>query len=206
VSGIFRGDVTVRNLLLYPIGTANGTVADSGGVKVFFNSGPVTTGGSGSVVVFNPDGVATFTAANQPFFKYPEMLGFNQPSAPRTWQFQLDPGVTDFSFTLLLEARIPASAFTVLEPGYGAIVTSDTLRIIAQPVNPAAIDSMRATVKFRSTPLAPADSGLWKGKLYIPGLGGPDSLFLRVVAHSATDSTVVLVYWDDGGLEGIRRR
>ncbi|PYO25629.1 MAG: hypothetical protein DMD73_14025, partial [Gemmatimonadetes bacterium] len=39
-SSLFTSNVTLTNLLALPMNTADGTTADTGGVKVFFNSGP----------------------------------------------------------------------------------------------------------------------------------------------------------------------
>src|SRR5689334_9175653 len=50
----FSSNVTVENLISQPMNTANGTTPDAGGVKVFFNSGPTVTGGTGTVSVANP--------------------------------------------------------------------------------------------------------------------------------------------------------
>src|SRR5690242_13223929 len=75
----FAFDVAVKNLRPQPIGTVNGTVPDSS-ISIFFHQGPTTTLGSGSVSVFNPTGVATFTAPAQPYFRYTEMLPQNATS------------------------------------------------------------------------------------------------------------------------------
>src|SRR3712207_3365794 len=55
-AGTLSADVTVQNLMDQPIGTTDGVNADSS-VRVFFHTGPATTGGSGNVQVANPDGV-----------------------------------------------------------------------------------------------------------------------------------------------------
>ena len=60
----FTSDVTVENLIAQPMNTTNGTTPDAGGIKVFFNSGPTVTGGSGVVSIANADGTQTFTQAN----------------------------------------------------------------------------------------------------------------------------------------------
>src|SRR6266516_2062597 len=68
----FQADVTVQNLTAVPLGTADGTTVT--GVKVFFSSGPSLVSGTGTVSVLHPDGLGTFTGANQPFFLYNEIL------------------------------------------------------------------------------------------------------------------------------------
>src|SRR5207302_5647161 len=69
-SSLFTSNVTLSNLLALPMNTADGTTADTGGVQVFFNSGPSVTGGTGTVTVANADGTGTFTGTGQPFFEY----------------------------------------------------------------------------------------------------------------------------------------
>ncbi|HEX6573692.1 MAG TPA: Ig-like domain-containing protein, partial [Gemmatimonadaceae bacterium] len=105
VADSFTFDVTVKNLRPQPIGTVDGITTDSS-LAVFFHSGPTTTGGTGSVAVANPDGTGAFTAAGQPFFKYPQMLAQNQTSTAKKWKLRFDPGVNTFSFLLLISANV----------------------------------------------------------------------------------------------------
>jgi alpha-tubulin suppressor-like RCC1 family protein len=79
---------------------------DSEGIRVFFHDGPVVTAGSGQAAVANPDGTGTFTAAGQPFFRYPGMLAPHAVTAAKTWRFQLDKGVSTFAFHLLVDVRV----------------------------------------------------------------------------------------------------
>jgi len=101
-TNILSSNVTVQNLLHVLIGTTDG--ATTTGVKVFFAGEPTTTGGSGSVVVGNPDGYDLFTASNQPYFLYNEILSPLQISSSRGWQFNLDATVTAFTFTVYISA------------------------------------------------------------------------------------------------------
>src|SRR5207302_7256680 len=86
-SGLFMANVTLANLLAVPMNTVDGTTADTGGVKVFFNTGPSVTGGTGTVAVSNPDGTGTFTRTGQPFFKYGSgaVLRAGAQTASKTW-------------------------------------------------------------------------------------------------------------------------
>lgn len=103
---LFSFDVTVQNLLNEAIGTPNGVVQDTAGIKVFFHSGPTVTAGTGTVMVANPDGSDTFTGANQPYFKYGQILTKDQVSSARTWQLSMPPTVTNFSFSVYLSVTI----------------------------------------------------------------------------------------------------
>ncbi|HEU4558631.1 MAG TPA: Ig-like domain-containing protein [Longimicrobium sp.] len=106
-AGVLSADLSVQNLLGQPMGTTDGTTPVSTGVRIFFYTGPTTTGGTGSVTVQNPDGIGVFTAAGQPFFQYGGILGPGATSATKPWRFQLDPGVTTFSFSVFVSAPMP---------------------------------------------------------------------------------------------------
>jgi len=103
---IFQFDVTVKNLMNEAMGTPDGTTADPGGIQVFFRTGPTVTSGTGTVSVANEDGTATFTAANQPYFAYHEILARNQTSAAHTWQLSMPPTVDVFTLDLFVETDV----------------------------------------------------------------------------------------------------
>ncbi|MEO8335769.1 MAG: PPC domain-containing protein [bacterium] len=104
----FAFDVTVRNLVPRPIGTADGTAADAAGVRVFFHSGPVASP-SGTVTVANPDGTGTFTGSGQPYYQYAGLLATNTTSAVKRWKLVLTPDVTSFTFTVYVSAEMQYS-------------------------------------------------------------------------------------------------
>jgi hypothetical protein len=193
-TGAFSFDLTVQNLLPYPIGTKDGTTADSGGVKVFLNSGPVTTGGSGTVTPQNQDGVGVFTSTNQAFWKYPQRLAPNEVSAPEEWVFHLDAGVTTFSFTLLVQAETPV--LRVLQPAWGDSVGGDSLRVRVLAAAPPQVNFIRAVVGNSTSFLTYTDSG-WQGKVSIAGMApGPKSLVLTAVMP--VDSVKLTVPFHNG--------
>jgi hypothetical protein len=101
---IFSIDVTVQNLLNEAIGTPDGSTPADDGIRVFFATGPTSV--TGSVSVANEDGTAFFTDANQPFYRYPEVLAKDQVSAARTWQFSVEPSVTAFSFRVYVSTDV----------------------------------------------------------------------------------------------------
>lgn len=96
-TGTFAFDLTVQNLLLQRMGSDGTTVT---GVKVFFASGPNTTGGTGTVSVANPDGFDTFTGSVQPYFLYAGGLGPQATSPAKRWELNVPATVETFAFTL----------------------------------------------------------------------------------------------------------
>jgi hypothetical protein len=108
-SSLFTSNVTLTNFLAVPMNTADGTTADTGGVKVFFNSGPTVTGGTGTVTVGNADGTGTFTGTGQPFFRYSSgaVLASQATTASKTWQFTVPNTVTSFTFTVYVTSELP---------------------------------------------------------------------------------------------------
>ena len=102
-------DVSVKNLTNQPWNTGNGTTIDTAGVKVFFQAGPTN-----GVVIANPTGTATFTAAGQKYFKYSGagllgadgILSPGETSGTINWQFTLN-GASSFTFSVLIVAKMP---------------------------------------------------------------------------------------------------
>ena len=122
----FSFDTSIQNYTDQQFSTANGTSAHPGGVKIFFNSGPTVTGGSGSIVVANPSGTATFTAASQPYYQYGGLensaLGSDgildpaETSSTLNWQLTMPNTVTSFAFTLLVTTQMPSATFNSQPP------------------------------------------------------------------------------------------
>ncbi len=109
-AGLFTMDVTVQNVWNRTIGTADGTTV--AGMKVFFHTGPTPTsyktpGDSGSVRVHQPDGHGNFSAANQPYYGYPNILLPTEVTPARSWGFEVDSGVNTWSFSVLVITRYP---------------------------------------------------------------------------------------------------
>ena len=109
-TGAFTFDATIRNLIPQPLGTADtippSADPDVNGVRLFFAQGPTVTGGTGLITVV-PDGFATFTAPDQPYYQYSTVLDQFEISSPKTWQLNMPNTVTSFSFVLLVSAAVP---------------------------------------------------------------------------------------------------
>jgi hypothetical protein len=104
---ILSATVTVQNLGAGPIGTLDGATPSAYGIKVFFLAAP-TASPTGTVAVNNPSGTATFTAAGQSYFEYPEMLASQGTSSGLSWEFLFAGGATSFTFSVLVSTDVPA--------------------------------------------------------------------------------------------------
>lgn len=113
---VFGVDVTVQNLLVQQMGTADGV--DTAGIVVFFETGPAATSGSGTVSVRNPDGEGAFTGFAQPYFHYAEVLKLNATSAARRWEFDTPRTVGSFAFRVYVwTPLLPVVVFDRLVEG-----------------------------------------------------------------------------------------
>ncbi|MFL5383420.1 MAG: hypothetical protein ACJ8GN_12955 [Longimicrobiaceae bacterium] len=93
----------IRNDIGQAIGTHNGFTTDS--IRAFVTAINVT-GGSGSITANNPTGTATFTAANQPYWEYREIVAPSDQSSSVTWIFNVPSTVTAWSYTIGVSAPI----------------------------------------------------------------------------------------------------
>lgn len=115
-TGVLSIDIAVRNSSDHPIGTADGTTAT--GVKVFYADGPRVISGSGNVTVVNADSVGAFTAADQKFYDYREIVQPGAESARKRWQWRFTGDVQSWSFDLAVAADIgPARTYTIVDLG-----------------------------------------------------------------------------------------
>lgn len=102
---LFSVTVSVQNLMAQPFGTPDG-MTDTG-LRVFFSSPPTALAGSGNVAVHNADGADFFLAADQPFFGFAGPLYPGVESEAEVWQFKMDPEVTRFVFSVLVQGELP---------------------------------------------------------------------------------------------------
>ena len=105
-TGDFTFDIRVRNRITQPLGTTNGSTLDPSGVRVFFNTAPYVTSGTGIVTVANADGTATFTGPAQPYFQYNEVLSEFELSPLKQWKLNMPNTVTTFAFTVLVYGAV----------------------------------------------------------------------------------------------------
>ena len=93
----------IRNDIGQAIGTHNGMATDS--IRAFVTAINVT-GGSGTITPSNHTGTATFTAANQPYWEYREIVAPGDQSTSVTWIFNVPSTVTAWNYTIGVSAPI----------------------------------------------------------------------------------------------------
>ena len=104
-SGLFTFDVTLQNLSDQVLGWND---SEGTGIRVFFESPPVATGGTGTIGILG-DSIGTFTAAGQSYYvaTFDSLVQF-ETTAPSTWTFNVPGTVTTFAFSVLVSADVPA--------------------------------------------------------------------------------------------------
>ncbi len=120
---IFSSDVTVQSLMQTVIGTTDGSTIS--GVTVFFAADPAVTAGSGTVTVANPSGTGTFTASNQSYFLYSEILEPYQISTSHHWQFVVPNSVDSFQFIVYVSAPMVDENVALVNAVWNGLSSSD---------------------------------------------------------------------------------
>lgn len=123
---VFRSMVTVENLIRQPIGTVDGTTAAPEGVRIFFSQPPVVTVGTGTITFASQDGTGTFTATEQPYYTFAELLEQNQESAGREWAWNVPATVEAFEFRVLVWAPVQhPQGYVLMTPSAAQLDLSD---------------------------------------------------------------------------------
>lgn len=195
-AGIFQAEVSVRNLMPVALGTADGSTVHPAGVRAFFHELPVVTatadGGAGTVTVVGADGVATFTASDQPYSQYDEVLRPGEASRTKRWRWRLSPNVTAFEFSVLVAAETaepapePFVVFDMVVDGNRDIYRvrldgTDLERLTKSPADERAPTVAGETVVFTRY-------GDGNGELYALSLTDPEVGPVRLT-HTAANET-----------------
>jgi TolB protein len=144
-TAIFSTDVTVQNLIVQRMGTRDGTTVS--GITVFFHGEPNAVGGAGEVEVLSPATRGMFTAADQAYARWMEVLPLNAVTNAMTWRFKLPPGVHRFTFGVSVQTELlPVIVFDRSTGGNRdiwrvALDGSDLVQLTTNPAddrNPAA--------------------------------------------------------------------
>jgi hypothetical protein len=100
-TGILTAQMTLTNLTGQPLGTRDGSTLAPEGVRVFFADGPT------SGVDVQADGLGVFTATNQPYYQWSEIVTKGDSTGVKPWKFQIPSGVSSFAFTVFVAAPVP---------------------------------------------------------------------------------------------------
>jgi Glycoside hydrolase family 44/Bacterial Ig-like domain (group 2) len=99
---VFSASFRLTSLVGQPLGTRDGTTPAPEGVRAFFADDPTH-----GVTVRDPDGVGTFTAVDQPYYQWTQVLATGGTTEAKTWRFTLPAGVEQFTFRVLVSAPVP---------------------------------------------------------------------------------------------------
>jgi hypothetical protein len=184
----FHFDVTVRNLMAQPIGTADGFTLSTGVLAVFHDA-PTATAGTGEITVDSADGTGTFTAAGQPYYAYPEVLYTGDTSSPRTWWLTVPNTVEEFGFVMLIQADVPAEPGVLRYVRESGTPTTDNLRGVwaSSPSNVYAVGGY-SILRFDGTRWKTDLCGCFGPMFGIYGLGPADIL--------AVGDFGTILHWD----------
>src|SRR5690348_17069960 len=113
VKQIWSFDAFLHNFMQQSIGTLNGTTVT--GSKVFVTDIEATQG-TGTVSIINPDGTGNFTAPNQPYFNYNQIVAAGANSLAKLWKVSVPNTVTAVNMDILMITDFPAEQTVALKP------------------------------------------------------------------------------------------
>ncbi|MFL5540260.1 MAG: S8 family serine peptidase, partial [Longimicrobiaceae bacterium] len=104
------------------LGRQPGDTSDPYGILV-----PPMQNINNSVQPRNPDGFESFSAPDQPYWSYPEIVQPGGASAWKEWQFTLDPAVSYFYFAVSLFTRVPGELAVPSAPPQDWTIPTDSV-------------------------------------------------------------------------------
>ena len=191
----FTFDVTVRNLIPQPLGTADtlGTlIPEPEGVRVFFTSAPVATSGTGVITVLGDGTAPISTAEPQAYYQYNTVLEQYEVSAPKTWTLHVPATVGTFSFTLLVSAPVPRPTGYVDIMGNFTVRAGEERTYAAVPRNALGVqDALPVPVVFASADTTLAAPIPGTGRMH--GMRGGTTLVQAFAADGRTGKAQITV-------------
>ena len=113
VKQIWSFDALLHNLMQQSIGTLNGTTVT--GSKVFVTDIEATQG-TGTVSIINADGTGNFTAPNQKYFNYNQIVAAGANSLAKLWKVSVPNTVTEVNMDILVSTDFPAKQTVTMVP------------------------------------------------------------------------------------------
>src|SRR6185312_7668712 len=113
VHQVWSFDAFLHNLMQQSIGTLNGTTVT--GSKVFVTDIEATQG-TGTVSIINADGTGNFTAPNQKYFNYNQIVSPAANSNAKLWKVSVPNTVTAVNMDILMSTDFPAELNVTATP------------------------------------------------------------------------------------------
>jgi hypothetical protein len=177
VGTTFSFYASVQNVTNLSMGTADGAVRDTAGIRIFFQTAPIALNGPGTITILNATGTGTFLSSNQSYYQYGgDIGGVNQgelgadgilssieTSALKNWQFDVPATVTSFSFEVYVNTTTApgvvgsvapqvTSAAATLVPGTSAVLNGENFSVT--PASNVVTIGGRAATVTAATPTA----------------------------------------------------
>lgn len=185
-------DLRVVNLVPQPIGTDDGVTLHSRGVRVFFWSNPWVTDGTGSVSIVEPTATGTFTASNQRYHQWNEIIQSQDTSvAEKHYAFALSGTVNAFEFQLGISTNMQWAAITSASSSAETLAVGDSVDVDAFRLNALGDTMSVSSITWASDNTAVATVGSTSG--VITGVGTGTTRVIASQSGSRPDTVVVTV-------------
>lgn len=127
---VYSFDSEITNFLPYPVGTPD--CRSITGIKLFVEAGPTATAfyppyDSGTVSVRDAEGFQSFTAPVQPYSLYDTILGPQQVTRPKRWEFSVPRSVSRFTFAVRVFTSTPVESGVPDTPPGEWLVPGDSI-------------------------------------------------------------------------------
>ncbi|HEX6041967.1 hypothetical protein [Longimicrobium sp.] len=185
-------DMQVVNLVPQPIGTDDGVTLHSRGVRVFFWSNPWVTDGTGSVSVVEPSATGTFTASNQRYHQWNEIIQAQDTSvAEKHYVFALSGTVNAFEFQLGISTNMQWATITSASASAATLAVGDSVDLDAFRLNALGDTMPLSSITWASDNTAIATVGSTSG--VVTGVGAGTTSVIASQSGSRPDTVVITV-------------
>lgn len=185
-------DLRVVNLVPQPIGTDDGVTLHSRGVRLFFWTNPTVTDGTGSISIIEPSTSGTFTASNQRYHQWDEIIQSQDTSvAEKHYVFGITGTVNAFEFMLGVSTNMQWAAITVASSSAETIAVGDSVDLDAARVNALGDTMAISSITWASDDPAVATVGGTSG--VVTGVSAGTANVIASQSPSRSDTVVVTV-------------
>lgn len=185
-------DMQVENLVPQPIATDDGVTLHARGVRVFFWINPYVTSGTGSVSIIQPSTTGTFTAPNQAYHQWDEIIQPQATSAAeKHFHFGLTGTVNTFDFLLGISTNMEWAAITLASSDAETLAVGDSVDLDAFRLNALGDTMAISSITWASSDPAVATVGSGSG--IIVGVSPGTASIVASQSPSRPDTVVVTV-------------